>query len=187
MLVVGELTLERAEVAREGARAQIIYTDPPWGEGLLRYWRTHNGELGSKVVWRDFLETLAQVVHASIATDGHIFIEMGLAWADELSAVMADAGHQEVARWHGLYGSPKRPHAIWYSGPGVDADLSDLGGVRLVRTALASCGLSDGLVFDPCCGKGTTARAALGMGLRFAGVELNPRRAAVTAKILGDP
>lgn len=37
-----------------------------------------------------------------------------------------------------------------------------------------------GAVFDPCCGKGYTARAAVAAGMKFRGIELNPKRAAVT-------
>jgi predicted methyltransferase len=41
-----------------------------------------------------------------------------------------------------------------------------------------------GAVFDPCCGKGYTARAAVASGMMFRGIELNPKRAAVTVEWL---
>ena len=48
--------------------------------------------------------------------------------------------------------------------------------VRAVRVVL----VPGGVVLDPCCGKGFTARAAVAAGMRFRGVELNPARAEVT-------
>ncbi|MFO7180884.1 MAG: hypothetical protein DIU78_019440, partial [Pseudomonadota bacterium] len=60
-VVVGELTLERARDALAGSRADIIYSDPPWGPGNLYFWRTHNGESG-RPSWPGFLETFCDVV-----------------------------------------------------------------------------------------------------------------------------
>jgi hypothetical protein len=30
----------------QGAKADVLYTDPPWGEGSLKFWRTLNGQKG---------------------------------------------------------------------------------------------------------------------------------------------
>lgn len=48
------------------------------------------------------------------------------------------------------------------------------------RAAKEALGITSGIVLDPCCGKGYTARAAVAHGLTFRGNELNPERAAVT-------
>lgn len=183
-LVVGELTMERALEALEGERADIVYCDPPWGPGLLRYFRTLNGEPDADPSWPEFLELLAQVIVGCVAPGGHIFIEMGEQWADELAAAMAAAGAPESGRWTCYYSSPKRPQVVWYSGPGTTTDPSGLSGVKMTHTALAGVARLGALVFDPCCGKGMTAKCALRLGMRFAGVELNPARARVTQDIL---
>jgi len=183
MLVVGELTHERAASALEGELADIVYSDPPWGPGNLMYWRTHNLET-SRPDWSVFLDTFTAVVSASVRPGAHIFVEMGVRWVDELSSAMRSHGIHESARWNCLYGNPKLPNILWYSGPGCTTDPSGLSGVKMTHTALSGVARPGALVLDPCCGKGMTARCAIRLGMRFSGVELNPRRAEVTRRWL---
>jgi len=179
VLVVGELTLPRARKALAGKLADITYSDPPWGPGNLMYWRTHNGEQ-SRPDWDTFLELFCDIVANNTKDGGHIFVEMGVRWVDELAAAMAARQRPESARFRCLYGSPKRPNVLWYSGPGTTSDPTGLSGVKMTHTALSGVAVPGLLVFDPCCGKGMTARCATRLGMRFAGVELNPKRAQVT-------
>lgn len=184
MLVVGELTHERAKQALAGELADITYSDPPWGPGNLMYWRTHNGE-SKRPDWSEFLRNFCFIVTSNTQPTGHVFVEMGLRWVDELAEVMRQHGRPEVARFRCLYGpNPKLPNVLWYSGPGTTTDPSGLSGVTMTKTALQGVARPDALVFDPCCGKGMTARCALRLGMRFAGVELNPKRAKVTQQWL---
>jgi hypothetical protein len=185
MLVVGELTIERARQALAGRKADIVYSDPPWGPGNLMYWRTHNKET-TRTSWPAFLETFCRVVAKSIRRDAHVMVEMGTRWVDELSDEMAKNGIKESCRWNCLYGNPKLPNVLWYSGPGCSTNPSGLSGVSMTKTALSGVATSGALVLDPCCGKGMTARCSLRLGMQFAGVELNPRRAEVTRKWLDD-
>jgi hypothetical protein len=182
-LIVGELSLARAREALGGKRAPIVYSDPPWGPGNLMYWRTHNGER-ARPSWDDFLRLFCRVVSASAAGGAHVFVEMGLRWVDQLAAEMAAVGLPERNRWTCYYGHPKLPNVLWYSGPGTTTDPSGLSGVAMTRRALEGVARPSALVFDPCCGKGMTARCALRLGMRFAGVELNPKRAAATRAFL---
>jgi|SRR5690606_5517029 hypothetical protein len=182
-LIVGELTHARADLALGGEVADITYSDPPWGPGNLMYWRTHNQER-KRPSWPDFLNLFCEIVSKNTRTDGHIFVEMGLRWVDELAAAMERHGRREVRRSTCYYGNPKLPNVLWYSGPGSTTDPAGLSGVKMTRTALEGVARPGALVFDPCCGKGMTARCALRLGMRFAGVELNPRRAKVTKEWL---
>lgn len=178
-LIVGELTRARAKRALDGEIADITYSDPPWGPGNLMYWRTHNKETAYPS-WPDFLELFCGIVSKNTRPDGHIFVEMGLRWVDELAAVMESHGRKEARRSICYYSNPKLPNVLWYSGPGSNTDPEGMSGVKMTHTALAGVAREGALVFDPCCGKGMTARCALRLGMRFAGVELNPRRAQVT-------
>lgn len=179
MLVIGELTRERAFLALGGEKADLVYSDPPWGPGNLMYWRTHNKET-VRPSWETFLDTFVSVVSESVKTGGHIFVEMGVRWVDELAHVMRSHGISESSRWNCLYGNPKLPNVLWYSGPGCRTDPSGMSGVKMTHTALSGVATKGALVFDPCCGKGMTARCSIRLGMRFAGVELNPKRAEVT-------
>lgn len=184
-LVVGELTTTRAAAALACELADIIYSDPPWGPGNLMYWRTHNGET-RRPDWATFLSTFCSIVRSSVRPGGHVFVEMGLRWVDDLAEAMRRVGFRESARFGCLYGpaSKRLPNVLWYSGPGTKTDPSGMYGVAMTRRALEGVAAPGALVFDPCCGKGMTARCALRLGMRFAGVELNPRRAAVTKAFL---
>lgn len=185
MLVVGELTQDRAAQALEGQKARIVYSDPPWGPGNLMYWRTHNKE-SKRPNWNEFLAMFCNVVASAVEPNAHVMVEMGLRWVDELSEAMAARGIIETRRWDCLYGNPKLPNVLWYSGSGCSTDPSGLSGVAMTNTALQGIVEPGALVFDPCCGKGMTARCATRLGMRFAGVELNPNRAKVTQKWLDD-
>lgn len=185
-VLVGELSVALAKQALRGERAQIVYSDPPWGLGNLKYWRTHNSQPGHPVSWEDFLNTLARVVQASVAPRAHVFLEMGCRFVDELAAVMADHGFPECTRWSVLYGPQVKPlpNVLWYSGPGASCDPTGLRGEPMTRHIIDSVAVPGALVFDPCCGKGMTARCAVRAGMRFVGCELNPRRAEVTRQWL---
>jgi len=179
-VVVGALNLERARVALNGELASIVYTDPPWGPGLLTYFHTIAGK-SPEEDWPAFLDTLGGVIVSSVRPGGHVFIEMGVDWIEDLAAAMEGVGLEESARWVVQYGSPKRPSLVWYSGPGVEGcDPTGMSGVAMTRHVLESVREPGALVFDPCCGKGMTARCAVRLGMRFAGVELNAKRAQVT-------
>lgn len=162
-----------------GEKADIVYSDPPWGQGNVTYWRTQNGERQT-TDWAPFLKRFCALASAHLKPDGHLFVEMGLRWVDDLAATMALLGRAERARWRCVYGSPKLPNALWYSGPGEPVDVSGMGGFAMTKKALAAVAFPNALVLDPCCGKGMTARAALRLGMRFYGNELNPARLAVT-------
>lgn len=181
-LQVGDLASESEELhgLMRGELADIVYSDPPWGQGNLMYWRTHNGEK-AKVDWGAFMRKFCRLVANNAKPNAHIFIEMGLRWVDDLAHEMASLGRLESRRWVVLYGSPKLPNALWYCGPGEPVDVTGLSGVEMTTRALRSVAKPGALVLDPCCGKGMTARVAMRLGMRFAGNELNPKRLAVTS------
>lgn len=183
MVVVGELTLERAREALHGELADVVYSDPPWGPGMLRYFRTINGER-RRPDWCEFLGLFCEVVAASRKAAGHVLIEMGPRWVDDLCASMLTVGILQSARFDCFYGSKRLPVTLWYSGPGIHSHPEGLHGSEMTLTALRGVCSRGSLVFDPCCGKGMTARCASRLGMRFAGVELNPKRAEVCKRWL---
>jgi hypothetical protein len=179
-VVIGELSHERAKEALRGEKAQIVYSDPPWGEGNLRYWRTHNGQSDLLPKWDTFLNLFCDVVSENIAAGGHVFVEMGLRWVDQVALEMEKRGLPETQRWQCVYTSKKLPNVLWHSGPIASCDPTGMGGVAMTAHVLGSVAVPNALVLDPCCGKGMTARCSVRLGMRFAGVELNPKRGAVT-------
>jgi len=192
-VAVGDVQRGAVREFMRGARAAIVYSDPPWGEGNLRYWRTHAKDT-SRPSWAEFVAEWTSAVSAALIPEGALFVEMGLRWADDFAESLATNGRPVVARWVTQYkaGSKLLPVALLYSGPTLRAefDPTPLRGPTLprecVREAASAMRLDAlpsefrGAVFDPCCGKGYTARAAVASGMMFRGIELDPRRAAVT-------
>ncbi len=171
--------------------ADIVYSDPPWGEGNLRYWRTQAHD-SARPAWSEFVEAWTTSVSASLRTDGALFVEMGLRWEHDFKRALEAVGRPIRYRWETRYkaGSKLLPVALLYSGPALRGDFNpcDLRGPDLPRACVHEAALALGLpevfrgtVFDPCCGKGYTARAAVAAGMRFRGIEMNPDRAAVTS------
>jgi site-specific DNA-methyltransferase (cytosine-N4-specific) len=74
-----------------------------------------------------------------------------------------------------VWSIPTRP----YRGPHFAAFPIDLP----TRCIKAGC-KPGGIVLDPFCGTGTTGLAALALGRRFTGIELNPAFAALAAERL---
>lgn len=167
------------DLLMRGEKADIVYSDPPWGQGNLTYWRTHNGER-ERVSWVDFIGTFCAAVVAHAKPGAHVFVEMGERWVDEMAAIFEALGLPESQRWRCFYSNPKLPNVLWYSGPGTTANPSGMSGVAMTAHVLRSVATVGALVLDPCCGKGMTGRTAMRLGMRFAGNELNPKRLAVT-------
>lgn len=178
-VVIGELNEARVVQALGGKLADITYSDPPWGPGIMKTFHKAAGSQPSQD-WSTFIREWCRLVDKYTKKDGHIFVEMGLQWVDELAYTMAALGRPETHRCTVFYASPPLPNALWYSGPGQPTMPEGLSGVKVVTTALERVATPGALVLDPCCGLGMTARCAVRLGMRFAGVELNPKRAAKT-------
>jgi predicted RNA methylase len=186
-VVVGDVMLGAVIRCMDGARADVVYSDPPWGEGNLRYWRTHAGD-ATRPRWALFVAAWTASIAAVRAPGAPVFVEMGLQWADEFAAALERVGIVVARRWTVQYRSGARllPNALLYAGAPLRADFdpSSLNARELPRACVAEVARPGGIVLDPCCGKGFTARAAVAAGMIFRGVELNPKRAEVTVKWL---
>lgn len=179
-----------------GARADALYSDPPWGPALLTQFGQQAGH-DQRGQWPAFVARLAALTRDRVAPDGPIVIEMGDAWASEVAAAIEaalDLGPSRTLRFTGYYGSASalRPMTvmIWRASSAAGERLAqlpwgELRGVQMPRAILAALALPAGAtVLDPCCGKGYTARACAARGLSFRGVELVPGRWAETDRWL---
>lgn len=177
-------------------KADIFYSDPPWGEGNLRYWQTMNhkqtGETPREVNFEKFLATI--VSQAKRFTQGFVCIEYGVRWADQLKDTAAAYGlhHCDTVAVRYRSGSKILPlhlhvfHVERYQ----PVDLSDVAGsigYETVIKTMKKFQKAGGIVLDPCCGKGYSAKAALELGMKFRGNELNSKRLAETiARLKGE-
>lgn len=191
--------LMRGDVARlmGGERAQVIYCDPPWGDAILKFFYRHAAMDAGALTWSDFIARWVHEARAHLAEGGTLFVEMGNAWKLELCERLFAAGFEVVWDVPLTYrtGSEVLPSTMLYAGPAKlpeairARNLKGLHGVALPRACLASVAdrYPGGIVLDPCCGKGFTARAARELGFAFRGLELNPSRLEVTEAHLRKP
>jgi hypothetical protein len=164
----------------------VLYSDPPWGDGNMRYWETmHRKMTGVEVghvQWRALMESIAHLAFLA----KHVFIEMGPRWADELAEILVARGVPNVNIHYGVvYGSKNWPLPVIYAGqPYTFAPDFPTKGYSVPRQAIRSVATPGGLLIDPCCGNGYSARAAIEAGMVFHGNELNAKRAEKTRGVL---
>lgn len=184
---------KQADITREelGEHPDIIYTDPPWGAGNLKYWRTMNGEREKdfRPSWEEFKLILAAICEKA---KKHVFIEMGMRWRDEVVALISDS-IPHIQSYTVMYGKPAKPLSLNYFSR-CPVELPVMNGwhdEKYTWNSLAAVGVDDAVVLDPCCGLGMTARFSIAIGMVFHGYELNEKRLAKTqewiAKVSKNP
>lgn len=184
-LLCGDIT-DGAVVRLMGdERADVIYSDPPWGPGNQQYWHTMNVRGSApRTSWDAFLEAFCAACSAHRKPDAPVFVEMGLRWVHQLDAAMEAVGLPRQRRWRIFYGPKKRalPNMLTLYGlRDVPIDLPDPPhGEPVTRAVLAAIVGPGMIVLDPCTGLGMTARITHALGGSFRGCELNPIRLART-------
>lgn len=174
----GDITTGSVDVLMQSELADVVYSDPPWGN--QRYWHTHNKSGQPRTDWLTFLATFCRVCATYRKADAPVFVEMGRQWVGDLDAAMTQAGLLRLRQWEISYGRPARPHALLLYGADKAVDLLETHGEAVTRLVLAATLAPGSVVLDPCCGKGMTSRYTHKLGGAFRGNELNASRLAVT-------
>lgn len=172
-----------------GARAGIIYGDPPWGEGNIKFWATKLAKDTGEQIQPSSLEVFLATWFGAARDfcDGYLLCEYGIRWDGVVQDHAAAAGFEPHGIVELLYkgGGKTLPlHLHLFARPGLAYPagyaeaLHHTMGYQTVRTAVEPLAalLPGCVVLDPCCGMGYTAQAAVDFGLTFRGNELNPVR-----------
>lgn len=169
-------------------KADIFYSDPPWGAGNLKYWQTMNYKMNA--VERkdiDLEKFLQKIFHiAKNYSKGIIFIEYGIGWREKV----IDYGNK-----FGLYHKAIIPLKYKSGNKFLPLDLhifshteeliiskeyiesvSYSHGLDTLRRAVTPFAKSGNMILDPCCGMGYTCQIALDLDMIFRGNELNKKR-----------
>lgn len=174
-----------------GDKADIIYSDPPWGGGNIKYWATMNRKMTGQWVepspLEEFLEAIFGIIQKYAA--GYVAIEYGVRWRGDIQERAAAIGLQPLEVIGVVYDSKNLPldlHLFSVDGsplpPGYADSVAGTKGYECVRRAfgpLADVALArnpEAIALDPCCGMGYTAQASKDFGLAFRGNELNAAR-----------
>lgn len=155
-----------------------VYSDPPWGPGNAKFWRTANDQGDFPVDYDALLEAFARVAHsASVGA----FVEMGLRWQVELQRAMQPWTPHRT--WTTVYGKPPRPNLVqFYPHPDLAGavaaaeDPSGMTGEAVTRTLLTGRVQVGDVLIDPCMGLGMTLRVGHELGALVRGNELHPAR-----------
>jgi hypothetical protein len=161
----------------------LCYVDPPWDPGNARAFRTKAGLQTEGGV--DFSRLISLVAHAASRAE-ESWVEMGMRYVDEVSRIFtAETGLLESGRW-GITYYRRHPCRLMRFGGSVNVpalegmDDGDTPG-WVIGHVLAG---RQGLVMDPCTGRGLIPQQADRLGHRFIGTELNPHRLSVTIQKL---
>lgn len=180
-------------------RPDVIYSDPPWGPANASTFRTKANASNANIERRK-VDYYGKFVPAFIQqcelSKGAIFYENGLTWEEKVLSMFKDKGFVQTNRWEVTYYRkyPSVLHRIVHSSKAssVGEFTADLTGMDDDDTPLESLKSypKGTVVYDPCTGQGLSAVTAVKLDLVFQGVELNPRRLAVTldkvSKLLGE-
>lgn len=177
----------------DGEKVDVMYSDPPWGEGNLKYWQTMNhkmtGAEKKPVDLNAFINRICEVATKYVKTGGLIFIEYGCKWNESFIEVANQHGLKLAGNVEMLYGNPKRPLMlnIFTNGDSdfvaTDEYLASIyhkTGFQSLEAALGPVTKKGMRILDPCCGLGYTAKFAVKHGLTFYGNELNAKRLETT-------
>jgi hypothetical protein len=169
-------------------KADIFYSDPPWGEGNLKYWQTMNVKMNSDAVKKQVnLDLFLNKVFETAATyaKGVIFIEYGVRWADMIKQKSSIYGLKHICIIKTQYGSGKNMfpldlHILSKQLITLPSDyvsyVMNTHGYETLKRATIPFIVKEGIVLDPCCGMGYSAQVAIDNGMRFRGNELNKAR-----------
>jgi hypothetical protein len=162
-------------------KAEAMYSDPPWGLGNLKYWRTMNGQKGEaeyQTAWIEFLERLKAIRDRHV--DGPTFIETGMRFEKDLAGVFGKPSRV----YRIVYTSKKLPNLLMCWGDLPSIDVTGKSGVIVALCTLRSLPHVPKSVLDPCVGLGITAKACKHIEATCFANELNRSRMIRTAKIM---
>lgn len=180
-------------------KADLIYSDPPWGQGNIKFWQTTNAKMNPEWKKQDldlqnFLHTLMGFYKNYSRPGAHILIEYGQQWHDELVRTASHYGliHGGSTKLQYRSGSKLLPLDLLVFGngtaPSIPAgfmdEVRDTYGYPTLKVVFKHFAVPGGMVLDPCCGMGYTAQAAIDFGMTFRGNEMNHKRLQVTANRL---
>lgn len=169
--------------------ADFCYSDPPWGQGNLKYWQTinkrHTGQEPQEISYAEFMPFFFALLNRYVRDIA--IIEYGQQWHSDVIEAGERAGFRHGGDCVSFYkaGSKLLPvdvHVFSKSGTAkVTQEFArgckEYRGQRLVEFAFDQMLPANAkMVLDPMCGMGYTAQATVNRRLAFRGNELNAKR-----------
>lgn len=174
------------------SKVNFIYSDPPWGEGNLKYWQTMNKKMNGvepkQVDFPAFLEKFFQICNDALTDDGVVFMEYGPRWKSDVECTAKVYGFT-VRRYYtpqyragkgmlplDLFVFTRTSNTKEYSWPDESVVNNTYGYATLQKVFSTMTTEPNMILLDPCCGMGYSAKLAISRGMKFIGNELNYKR-----------
>lgn len=161
----------------------------------MKYWVTMNKKMTGQsfpvLSYNQLLDRIFSLVRKYVK--GWVFIETGPRWETMLVDYFAKNQMKALGVWPGLYGPANALLNMVtvfgcthdeYVGRLKDRTTPHLRDAALPREVVRRVRVVGGVVLDPCCGMGFTAKAACHNGMRFVGNEFNRKRLQKTINFL---
>tara|TARA_R110002126_G_scaffold22190_4_gene79336 strand:- start:175 stop:804 length:630 start_codon:yes stop_codon:yes gene_type:complete len=177
----------------KGSKAHILYTDPPWGDGNMKYWCTLNKRHTGQEIEAMSYKTLIKIIKDMIKNhvDGYVFLETGNQWLDETLEDIKDVIYnQKVYSLRYKSGSKLLTNPVIVGTTNPDLVLPNLDALEgaidehSLKIAIPLLAKEGAILLDPTCGMGNSARSAIQNKMRFVGNEFNSKRLEKTIKSL---
>jgi len=198
-LLAGDILNGVVDDVMLGEKADLLYSDPPWGQGNLQFWRTMNSKMNDGVdrvvpSWSEFLKAFSVILNNNVKEDAHVIISMGIKWGGELSRFISnETGLVELEKFTIYYrGSGKLLPCLFVHyhrdlngrrHPSPEILDGTFGYDSAFKMVSPFC-VKGRTILDPCTGLGQSARLAHDTGMVFRGTELNETRLDSAAKLL---
>jgi hypothetical protein len=182
ILACGDLEKGAARLLLERyPHVHMVMCDPPWDSGNARSFRTKAGV--SRPV--SFLTLMHSILEVGPLVEGAWFFEMGNRNAPLVAEAIRQLDGYFLNQWNTYYYKTKPCVIQAFTWNSALLPFDDLGPSGIDEEQSFTWALGVGChvgntVLDLCIGRGLTARVAHKQGKRVLGLELHPRRLAVT-------
>ncbi len=156
----------------------MVYSDPPWGDGNMKYWRTINSKTtGHDYNAHSFQQLIERLMTLAKRVERYMCIETGLRFVEQWEGVLANE-FPYLEKKSLVYSSKNLPNVLFISGrlPIPDIPCDGMKGYPIVKMVVSALAEKEAIILDPCCGMGYTAQAAIDTGMHFRGNEFNAAR-----------
>ena len=187
-LINGDITKGSIDKLMQTEKFDILYSDPPWGLGNLKFWNTMNAKMNNvnkfEVNWENFIKCFCNIINQYSKEHSVIIIEMGLKFSDHFRNIIEEHTRFKMkqifnTRYRG--GGKLLPlHIMYFSNDNPlsfnEEIITNTYGDDCTDKIIKQCAYDNAVILDPCCGFGRTLRMANKYNMIFRGNEINKAR-----------
>ena len=187
-LLHGDITKGSVDLLMKEEKFDILYSDPPWGLGNLKFWNTMNAKMNNihrfDVDWENFIRCFCEIINKYSKDESIVIIEMGLRFSDYFASVIeryTNFRRRQTFNTRYRGGGKLLPlHIMYFSKNNgwlfIEQEITNTYGFKCTDIILKQCSAPKQIVLDPCCGFGRTLKVSHKYNMTFRGNEINKKR-----------